>query len=263
MSTNIILTGRNHQLVTDFFTENNKDYKYFTSSTRKEDMLNHIELVQPAAVVCCVSCESDDVASAMAEVRDVLGEKKICMILVGTKEDTTSFQKYFSYAADLILNKPITNEEIYKQIKDTLNFRGNLKKSEEEKIKAMPELNDAEKKHILVVDDDIIMLKLIKEHLHEKYNVALANNGVTALKFLQTKTTDLIILDYEMPGMNGPEVLSNIRQDKRLLNIPVVFLTGTKDKEKVQNALMLKPQGYLLKPIEKDKLMGMIRTLIG
>lgn len=263
MNANILLTGRNQQLISDFFQEYNSEFKYYTSSTRKDDLINHLELVNPIAVVCCISNESDDVAYTMAEIRDILADKKICLAIVGTKEDNNDFQKYFSFAADLILNKPISNEEVYKQLKHTLQFRGDLKKSEKpvEPAPAAPVADN--KKHILVIDDDPLMLKLIKEHLHEDYNIGLSNNGLTALKFLETKTTDLIILDYEMPGMNGPEVLSNIRADKRLANIPVVFLTGTKDREKVQNALMLKPQGYLLKPIEKDKLIDMIKTLIG
>lgn len=263
MSANVILTGRNHQLISDFFQGNSVDFKYYTSSTLKEDLLNHIELVKPIAVICCVSNETDETAYTMAEIRDFLADKKICCIVIGTKEDNNDFQKYFSFAADLILTKPISNEEVFKQIKMTLQFRGDLKKADQPKSQEDQETQIVERKHILVIDDDPLMLKLIKEHLHEEYNVALSNNGLTALKFLETKSTDLIILDYEMPGMNGPEVLANIRQNRHLINIPVVFLTGTKDREKVQNALMLKPQGYLLKPIEKDKLMEMINSLIG
>lgn len=229
---------------------------------RKEDLLNHIELVKPAALVCCLSSESDDIAYLMADIRDILSDKKICMVIIGTKDDNFDFQKYFSFQADLILTKPVTNEEIFKQIKHTLQFRGVFDKTEEKEPAPQPVVTDS-KKHVLVIDDDPLMLKLIKEHLHEDYNVGLSNNGLTALKFLETKMTDLIILDYEMPGMNGPEVLANLRHNKKTADIPVIFLTGTKDREKVQNALMLKPQGYLLKPIEKDKLMEMIKTLIG
>lgn len=263
MSVNIILTGRNHQLISDFFQEFSQEFKYYTSSMIKADLINHIELVKPAAVVCCISNESDDVAYTMAEIRDILADNKICMVIIGTAEDESKFQRYFSFAADLILHKPIENEEIYKQIKHTLQFRGALKKTETPKEAPAPLVTPETKKHVLVIDDDPIMLKLIKEHLKDDYNVGLSNNGLTALKYLETKTTDLIILDYEMPGMNGPEVLVNIRNNKKLAEIPVVFLTGTKDREKVQNALMLKPQGYLLKPIEKDKLMEMLKNLIG
>ena len=116
---------------------------------------------------------------------------------------------------------------------------------------------------MLVIDDDPLMLKLIKEYLHENYDVATAVSGKIAYKFLENKTTDLILLDYEMPVENGPMVLENLRQNSELANIPVVFLTGISDKEKIKQALMLKPQGYLLKPIDRETLLGTIEKFLG
>lgn len=259
MSSNILLTGRNQQLITEFFQHKGGDFVCYTSSMRKEDMLNHIELVNPAAIVCCLSNESDEAALIMSEIRDICPSKKITMIVVGMKEDIFYFTRNFSFAPDLVLTKPIEDDEVIKQVKNAIALKSKIATSS---TAADAEL-ESNKKHVLVIDDDSIMLKVIKEHLHGVYDVALSNNGLTALKFLETKTTDLIILDYEMPGMNGPEVLANLRNNKKTADIPVVFLTGTKDREKVQNALMLKPQGYLLKPIEKDKLLEMIESLIG
>jgi CheY-like chemotaxis protein len=121
----------------------------------------------------------------------------------------------------------------------------------------------SERKHVLVIDDDPMLLKLIKEHLHEKYDVATAISGKIAHKFLETKKTNFILLDYEMPVENGPEVLKKIRENHEFDDIPVVFLTGITDREKIKEALMLKPQGYLLKPIDKDKLLGTVEKFIG
>ena len=119
------------------------------------------------------------------------------------------------------------------------------------------------RKHILVVDDDPIMLKMIKEHLHDDYDIATAINGKIAMKFLENKSTDLILLDYEMPGENGPAVLEKIREKKSLDGIPVVFLTGVSERGKIQEALALKPQNYLLKPIDRDKLIEIISSILG
>ena len=119
------------------------------------------------------------------------------------------------------------------------------------------------KKHILVIDDDPIMLRLIKTELKDEYNVATAISGKIALNFLQKKKTDLILLDYEMPEENGPAVLEKIRKIDELKDIPVVFLTGINEKEKIQRVLSMKPQGYLLKPIEHDKLLATIQRVIG
>lgn len=137
-----------------------------------------------------------------------------------------------------------------------------------EKREEIPRIEKCEdmqfvKKHVLVVDDDPMMLRLIKEQLKDNYAVATAINGNLALKFLENKKTDLIILDYEMPNENGAEVLKKIRDNDTTANIPVVFLTGISDREKIQKVLKFKPQGYLLKPIEREKLLQIIANTIG
>ena len=119
------------------------------------------------------------------------------------------------------------------------------------------------RKHILVVDDDPIMLKMVKEQLRDAYDVATAISGKIAMKFLERKKTDLILLDYEMPGETGPDVLEKLRENDSTKDIPVIFLTGVSDKSKIQEAIALKPQGYLLKPIDHDKLMSTINSAIG
>lgn len=119
-----------------------------------------------------------------------------------------------------------------------------------------------ERKHILVVDDDPIMLKTVKEQLHDDYDVGMAINGKIAMKFLERKRTDLVLLDYEMPGENGPAVLAKIRENDELKDIPVVFLTGVSDRDKIKEAIALRPQGYLLKPIDHNKLMETINNFV-
>lgn len=126
----------------------------------------------------------------------------------------------------------------------------------------LSEKETSEKKHILVVDDDVRVLKLLKVHL-EDYKVAVAVNGRVALKFLENNTTDLILLDYEMPIENGEEIFKKLRSNEKTKNVPVIFLTGMAEREKIQEILMLKPQGYLLKPINKVKLLETIKQYIG
>ena len=120
-----------------------------------------------------------------------------------------------------------------------------------------------EMKHILVIDDDLMMLRLVKAELKDRYNVATAVSGKVALKFLERKTTDLIILDYEMPEENGAQVLEKLRANPMTRNIPVVFLTGMNNREKIKELVAMKPQGYLLKPIKCEQLVATIKQIIG
>ena len=84
-----------------------------------------------------------------------------------------------------------------------------------------------------------------------------------AEKYLKTRYADLILLDYHMPQENGAEVLKKIRSNPRLADIPVIFLTGVSEADKVQEVVSMNLQGYLLKPINMDRLFIMIRSLIG
>ncbi|MDE7280468.1 MAG: response regulator [Ruminiclostridium sp.] len=114
------------------------------------------------------------------------------------------------------------------------------------------------RKHILIVDDDRNVLKLLKTTLSEKYDVTAMLNGKMAEKYLETKTADLILLDHEMPVESGLEVFQKIKANKEKSNIPVIFLTGTTDSAKIKEILSLHPRGYLLKPVNVDKLLTSI-----
>lgn len=125
------------------------------------------------------------------------------------------------------------------------------------------EETSGQKRHILIVDDDSRMLRLLKSYLSERYELATAINGRVALKFLETKETDLVLLDYEMPTENGAAVLEKIRANDKTKDLPVVFLTGVTEKNKIREVLALKPQGYLLKPIDMNKLSSTIKGILG
>lgn len=115
------------------------------------------------------------------------------------------------------------------------------------------------KKHILVVDDSGMMLNTIREWLSDKYRVSMVNSAMNAISFLANIKPDLILLDYEMPACTGAEFLEMLRMDGGE-EIPVIFLTGHNDPETVKKVIALKPVGYLLKSLPKEKIVGMIDT---
>ncbi len=120
------------------------------------------------------------------------------------------------------------------------------------------EQNDAEteKRHtILLVDDDEDFLTLVSRWLKRKYAVTAVNSGKKALEYLETERPELVLLDYEMPEMNGADVLQVIRETPKLADLPVVFLTGTDDGENVKRAEGLRPEGFLTKTMGKSVLL--------
>lgn len=114
------------------------------------------------------------------------------------------------------------------------------------------------KKKILVVDDSGVVLRNVKGWLEDKYQVILANSGAMAIKYLAMNHPDLILLDYEMPICDGRQVLEMIRAESDYEKIPVFFLTGKNDKESVLSVTNLKPEGYLLKTMEPQQIVGVI-----
>ncbi len=117
-----------------------------------------------------------------------------------------------------------------------------------------------EEKRILVVDDDQNMLQLLYTFLRDSYRVTTVTNGQEALDAIRQEIPDLILLDYLMPGMNGKETLEIIRKDEELKDLPVFFLTGVSDTNKISECLKLEPIGYILKPIGKFSLLAKIRA---
>lgn len=117
-----------------------------------------------------------------------------------------------------------------------------------------------EEKRILVVDDDQNMLQLLYTFLRDSYRVTTVTNGQEALDAIRQEMPDLMLLDYLMPGMNGKETLEIIRKDEELKDLPVFFLTGVSDTNKISECLKLDPIGYILKPIGKFSLLAKIRA---
>ncbi len=262
-------------MIDDFFNQTEDMFEVMTSSVRYEDMMRHLKYVDPDIFVYCIYNESMDVFSLMANIKEQLFQRKVPFILIGSKEDCDEFERSTANVPDLVLHKPLTAEAITLQLSNFMRGWESIKSKTKDAIqknktdlsagaKAGADIQEEEpkRKHILVVDDSPIMLKTLKEHLRDDYDIATAVSGKVALKFLERRKTDLILLDYEMPEESGPAVLEKLRANPSTKDIPVIFLTGVTDSGKIREALVLKPQGYLLKPIDHDKLMDAITKVI-
>lgn len=116
-----------------------------------------------------------------------------------------------------------------------------------------------EKKSILMVDDDPIFLKVMKSWLEGDYRVTIVTSGTQALMYIADNKPDLILLDYEMPVISGPQVLQMIRSEVKLEDTPVIFLTGKGDRESVMKVMELRPDGYLLKSLPREKILASVK----
>ena len=109
---------------------------------------------------------------------------------------------------------------------------------------------ESKKKTILVVDDNGMMLRTISKWFEDKYNVMVANSAQKAQEAIENTRPNLILLDYEMPIVNGKQILEMIRSENEFSDVSVIFLTGKDDKQTVMDVMNLKPDGYLLKTMK-------------
>ena len=120
-------------------------------------------------------------------------------------------------------------------------------------------MNEQEKKPVvLAVDDTPENLDVVKGLLTPEFVVKAAVNGMMALKIVEKRPPDLILLDIRMPKMDGFEVCRKLKSDAASAGIPVIFLTGESDAESEADALAAGAVGYITKPINPDTLLAKI-----
>lgn len=194
----------------------------------------------------------------------ILGElknnyPKTPVICIGNESEQAVFRSYFRNSQFFTLLRPLSNQKIlekvcavvgllYDRIKDRITG---------ETAPVSP------KKRILLVDDSAIVLRTLNNFLTPAYEVQMATSGAKAIQLIEKRKPDMVFLDYEMPECNGMQTLQLIRAMDSAKDIPVVFLTGVNDKDHILALLALKPEGYLLKPASKEKIIEAIEGVLG
>ncbi len=115
------------------------------------------------------------------------------------------------------------------------------------------------KKRILIVDDDPAYAKMVREWLKDTYQVNIVTAGIQAITYVLKNPVDLILLDYDMPVVNGRQVLEMLRQEPTTQGITVIFLTGVGSRKEVERVMALKPDGYILKTITREQLLAVLQ----
>ncbi|MDR2600076.1 MAG: response regulator [Oscillospiraceae bacterium] len=114
------------------------------------------------------------------------------------------------------------------------------------------------RERIIVVDDIATNLSIAKSALSDKYDVFTAPSGAKLMLLLNKLTPDLILLDIEMPEMDGYEVIKVLKNSEKTMNIPVIFLTGKIDPEHEVRGLSLGAVDYITKPFSRELLLKRI-----
>lgn len=185
----------------------------------------------PRIFILYLQGEDNLMIDVLGYIRDLVEDRGIRFFVIGTQEELdTIIGKKADYVAQMY-TRPVDLAELIKRLQ-----------KEGEAVDKLKEF-----KSILIVDDDATALRSMKSLLSTRYKILVASSGMNAITILAKNKVDLILLDFEMPIVNGPKVLEMIRSDPNTSNIPVMFLTAKGDKRSIMEVLRFKPEKYLLK----------------
>lgn len=115
--------------------------------------------------------------------------------------------------------------------------------------------------NILIVDNDRQTLETMSLYLEDVATVSTVLGGRQALDFVQQHPVDIILLDVDMPIMDGFTTLEQLRNIEKCINVPVILVTGKTDKQTILNSYIMGVDGYLAKPVSKDVLISKINEV--
>ena len=183
---------------------------------------------------------SDDVRTdVLLYLKELITDEKIHIAVIGNPQELFSVKEVITESRNVkIYERPLDVNILVDQANEFFN----------------DVVKERAKKRLLVVDDNAVSLRTMRDILQDRYVVNIVNSGASAITFLTKNEVDLILLDYEMPVVSGPQVLEMIRDEPSIEAPPVMFLTAKNDANSVKTALALKPVKYLLKSLPPDEL---------
>lgn len=115
--------------------------------------------------------------------------------------------------------------------------------------------------NVLIVDNDKLTLDTMSLYLEDVATVSTVLGGRQALDFVQQNPVDVILLDVDMPIMDGFTTLEQLRNIEKCINVPIILVTGKTDKHTILNSFIMGVDGYLAKPVSKEVLINKINEV--
>ncbi len=182
-------------------------------------------------------------------ISEMVKDKGKSLILLGDRQQHEELTGELSFIKDLPwLNRPVDMSLLEETVEREMAGAG----------------KQGGKRRILIVDDDPSFARMVREWIKDFYRVDIVTAGMQAISFLlkvpEEEKVDLILLDYEMPVVDGPQVFQMLKQEPQTSKIPVIFLTGIGTKNAVERVMELKPDGYILKSTTREQLLMFLKT---
>ena len=248
----VLLIGKLTEVLSSINENLSEKYNVQLSSMQLDNIMGMVKIAKPDLIVICM-IGTDRVDNSIFEWMNRYVED-IPVIIISSKEVWDSISILFRGSKYTSVLTPINKDMLIMTCDDVM---AKMAKT----ISVLKK--DADKKQkVLVIDDSPIVLRSIKGLLEYKYDVIIATNGEMGIQKTIDQKPDIVLLDYEMPGMNGSSTFEMILQIDDIKDIPVVFLTSVSDAKRVKEVLEKHPAGYILKPPDKDVLIELIEGVL-
>lgn len=235
----VLLIGDTKSFMVNAVAKGLKGEGFFVQQTLPDmNDINHLEEI-PSIWVMYLDDKVEEQGELLVYIKDKIIEHRLYFFFIGNPGEITDAEAYLP---------PEMVRESFARPLNLGSFAAALDDAFADETRA------SEKKKILIIDDNPTTLHNLQAQLEKKYRVFIASSGINGISFLVKQPVDLILLDYEMPVADGPQVMEMMKQDSSLSSIPIMFLTGKSDKESVVKAVALKPVKYLLKTMAAEDL---------
>ncbi|AEB13843.1 response regulator [Treponema succinifaciens] len=252
----ILFVANISKTASDIFNSLSKNYEIIMQDFNKIVLPGRAAEMQPDLIAVYSNELSHEDVQAYQKIVTDEKSKNFPIIFIGNKFDYKDYIMPWGGSIIGIIITPTPMSNIIEKISIALESM-HTKRGDKIKLKK-PEQKTDSRKHILIVDDDPVMLRALISILKESYKTTVAKSGTSAISLLGTQKPDLILLDYMMPVCDGIQTLQMIRSEEKTKDIPVFFLTGVSDTESVKSAMSLKPEGYILKSMQPKEILKRI-----
>ncbi len=225
-----------------------KDYTLvFIDNSELHKTLDIIEKEEPSLVLLDVNLGENDIDGYQIcrEIRSFSKTPTVPVIMMSGTDEELDVVRAFKAGTNIFLRKPFRREELLNEVKKLI--------AEEKKVI---------KEKILIVDDSNALRAILRYELEQGgYDVIEERAGEKVLESAITNNPDLIIIDYEMEGIDGIEVSKILKSNVKTYGIPIVMLSSTDSPEIISRAFSAGIAEYFIKPFKKGELLSYIEEL--
>jgi len=230
-----------------------KYYEVYLSDS-SDKMYKIMEKITPDLILLDVNMPDVDGYSTIKNLRTDQRYANIPVIFLTCNSDKDSVVKGLSLGAVDYVIKPFNTEKLVESIESIFNPKTSAEKK--------PTVKNDNNPTILVVDDMTSMLRTIHHSLPDKYKVFLLSKSEVVIDFLLNNKTDIILLDYIMPGISGFELIPKIKELPGYDKTPIIMISSEGTFRNVNDAIALGAADFIVKPFDSKELIYKIEKQI-